>query len=252
MSDVSPRQVPLLSCQNLDAGWRDTHVVSNVSFVLEPGETLAILGRNGVGKTTLLSAIAGHADIKAGSIFFAGQSINRLPTYERARRGIGFVPQEREIFHSLTVEENLIIAGRKRQADHGAQWDLERIYDLFPQLKTRRGNGGGQLSGGEQQMLSIGRALMGNPSLILMDEPLEGLAPVIVDLLVAAFRRIRNETRVGILLVEQHVDIALEATNRIIVLDQGMMICDYSDGTKPIDRSEIEGAVGIARAITGH
>ncbi len=252
MVDAQHPHAPLLTCQNLDAGWRETHVISDVSFEVAPGETLAVLGRNGVGKTTLLSAIAGHADIKAGSIVFAGRPIDRLPPYERARRGIGFVPQEREIFRSLSVEENLKVASRAGRGGDVAQWTLERVYDLFPQLKTRRDNGGGQLSGGEQQMLSIGRALMGNPSLILMDEPLEGLAPVIVELLVAAFHRIRDETKVGILLVEQHVDIALEMTNRVIVLDRGMMVCDYSDGSKPVDRNEIEAVVGIARAITGN
>jgi branched-chain amino acid transport system ATP-binding protein len=218
--------------------------VTEVSFELPAGETLAGLGRNGVGKTTLLSTIAGRADIKSGVVRLRGEPIQRLASYARAILGIGLVPQEREIFPSLSVEENLQVAARKvgRTAD---EWTLSRVYDLFPRLRERRDIGGTKLSGGEQQMLCIGRALMGNPSVLLMDEPMEGLAPVIVDLIIAAMKRIRAESGIGILLVEQHVDIALEFTNRILVLDRGAVVLDGADGTHSIDRRTIERAVGV-------
>jgi branched-chain amino acid transport system ATP-binding protein len=159
----------------VDAGYGETVVIEGVSLALPLGKTLAVLGRNGVGKTTLLATIMGHTDLRAGRIGFAGQDISNLPAYLRSRLGIGFVPQEREVFRSLTVAENLSVSARR-----GA-WTEARIYDLFPPLAERRAHSGNQLSGGEQQMLAIGRALMGNPLLLLMDEPLEGLAPVIVD-----------------------------------------------------------------------
>jgi branched-chain amino acid transport system ATP-binding protein len=243
-------QMALLSCDKLNAGWGATHVISNVSFDLPAGETLAILGRNGVGKTTLISAIAGRANVRGGAIRLAGQSIVTLPPYVRAGLGIGLVPQEREIFPSLTVEENLNVAYRPTGAGHGG-WNLERIYDLFPRLKERRRLGGTKLSGGEQQMLSIGRALMGNPILLLMDEPMEGLAPIIVELLVDALKCIRRESGVAILLVEQHVDIAMEFTNRLIVLDRGAMIFDAANGRQVVERSFLEKLVGVEAVATG-
>jgi branched-chain amino acid transport system ATP-binding protein len=233
----------VLSCERVSSGWGATQVVTDVSFDLPVGETLAVLGRNGVGKTTLLSTIAGRADIKSGTVRLRGEPIQRLAIYARAALGIGLVPQEREIFPSLSVEENLQVAARRpgRRADG---WSLSRVYDLFPRLHERRGLGGTKLSGGEQQMLCIGRALMGNPSVLLMDEPMEGLAPVIVDLIIVAMKRIRAESGVGILLVEQHVDIALEFTDRVLVMDRGSVVLDGTDGTS-IDRSMIERAVGV-------
>lgn len=233
-----------LTCERVSSGWGATQVITDVSFELPPGETLAVLGRNGVGKTTLLSTIAGRADIKSGVIKLGAESIGAMPPYSRASRGIGLVPQEREIFPSLTVEENLVVAARSRgrSAD---EWNLARVFDLFPRLQERRRIGGTKLSGGEQQTLSIGRALMGNPSILLMDEPMEGLAPVIVDLIVGAMKRIRVESGVAILLVEQHLDIALEFTNRLLVLDRGSVIFDGADGTRPIDRTFIEGLIGV-------
>jgi branched-chain amino acid transport system ATP-binding protein len=231
-----------LTCEQVSAGWGATQVITDVSFELPSGETLAVLGRNGVGKTTLLSAIAGRADLKSGVIKLGSEPIGALPPYSRAARGIGLVPQEREIFPSLTVEENLLVAARSRSAD---AWNLVRVYDLFPRLQERRGIGGTKLSGGEQQMLSIGRALMGNPSILLMDEPMEGLAPVIVDLIVSAMKRIRAESGLAVLLVEQHLDIALEFTNRLLVLDRGSVIFDGTDGAQPVDRNFIEGLIGV-------
>jgi len=233
-----------LSCEMVCAGWGETQVVTDVSFVLPAGQTLAVLGRNGVGKTTLISTVAGRADIKSGTIRLAGEPIQDLPRYTRAARGLGLVPQEREIFPSLSVEENLLVADRSRGRGADA-WNLKRVFDLFPRLRERRAIGGTKLSGGEQQMLSIGRALMGNPSVLLLDEPMEGLAPVIVDLIIDAMKRIRAESGVAILLVEQHLDIALEFTDHLLVMDRGAVIFDSADGTRPIDRKFVEGLIGI-------
>jgi branched-chain amino acid transport system ATP-binding protein len=177
-----------------------------------------VLGRNGVGKTTLLATIMGHTRLHGGTIRFAGEEIAALGPYRRARLGIGFVPQEREVFPSLTVEENLIVAGRP------GEWTLARVYDFFPSLAERRRHHGNQLSGGEQQMLAIGRALMGNPTLLLLDEPLEGLAPVIVDTLLARLDRLKREDGLAFLLVEQHAQLALELVQIAIILDRGAIV----------------------------
>src|SRR5215470_4209647 len=177
-----------------------------------------MLGRNGVGKTTLMVTIMGHTRLHGGAIRFAGRDITAMPPYRRAQLGIGYVPQEREIFPSLTVEENLTVARRP------GQWTLAKIYDFFPSLAERRGNHGNQLSGGEQQMLAIGRALMGNPTLLLMDEPLEGLAPVIVDALLAGLDRLKHQADLTLLLVEQHARLALELAPNAIVLDRGAIV----------------------------
>ena len=202
----------------VSAGFGETVVLEGISLALSPGQTLAVLGPNGVGKTTLLATIMGHTRLHAGGIRFAGEEITELPPYRRARLGIGFVPQEREIFPSLTVEENLMVAERP------GQWTLSRVYDFFPSLAERRRNHGNQLSGGEQQMLAIGRALMGNPTLLLLDEPLEGLAPVIVDTLLAGLDRLKREDRLALLLVEQHAHLALELAQIVIILDRGAIV----------------------------
>ena len=202
----------------VSAGYGDTVVLEGISLAVSPGQTLAVLGRNGVGKTTLLATIMGHTRLDRGGIRFAGEEIAALPPYRRARLGIGFAPQEREIFSSLTVEENLTIAERP------GQWTLARVYDFFPSLAERRRNQGNQLSGGEQQMLAIGRALMGNPTLLLLDEPLEGLAPVIVDALLAGLERLKRENEMALLLVEQHARLALELAQSAIVLDRGAIV----------------------------
>jgi branched-chain amino acid transport system ATP-binding protein len=209
---------PGLALAGVEAGYGETLVLENISLALPPGGTLAVLGRNGVGKTTLLATIMGHTTLHAGRICFAGEDMSRLPVYRRARLGIGFVPQEREVFRSLTVAENLAVAARP-----GA-WTDARIYDLFPPLAARRQHRGGQLSGGEQQMLAIARALMGNPSLLLMDEPLEGLAPVIVDSLLAGFERLKREDNLALVLIEQHARIALAFATQAIVLDRGTIV----------------------------
>jgi branched-chain amino acid transport system ATP-binding protein len=207
-----------LILEDVSAGYGDTVVLEGISLRLPLGQTLAVLGRNGVGKTTLLATITGHTRLHGGVIRFADKEITMLPPYRRARLGIGFVPQEREIFPSLTVEENLTVAQRP------GQWTLAKVYDFFPSLAERRRNHGNQLSGGEQQMLAIGRALMGNPTLLLMDEPLEGLAPVIVDGLLAGLERLKREDDLALLLVEQHAHLALELAQDAIVLDRGVIV----------------------------
>jgi branched-chain amino acid transport system ATP-binding protein len=207
-----------LILEEVEAGYGETVIIERISLAVPPGGTLAVLGRNGVGKTTLLATIMGHTNLRAGRITFAGRDVSTMPTYGRSRLRIGFVPQEREVFGSLTVAENLSVAARP-----GA-WSSDRVYDLFPPLAARRDNRGNQLSGGEQQMLAIGRALMGNPSLLLMDEPLEGLAPVIVDGLLAAFELLKRDTDLALVLIEQHARIALEFADAAIVLDRGNMV----------------------------
>ena len=207
-----------LVLEGVSAGYGETVVIEDISFALPPGRTLAVLGRNGVGKTSLLATIVGHTRLRKGSIRFGGREISALPAYRRVRLGIGFVPQEREVFPSLTVEENLLVAERS------GRWSLARVYEFFPSLAERRHNYGNQLSGGEQQMLAIGRALMGNPELLLMDEPLEGLAPVIVDALLAGLDRLKSEDDLALLLVEQHARLALELAPEAIVLDRGRIV----------------------------
>ena len=207
-----------LMLDRVSAGYGETVVIEDISLDLPAGGTLAVLGRNGVGKTTLMATIMGHTQLRGGGIRFAGREITALPPYRRVRLGIGFVPQEREIFPSLTVEENLLVAVRP------GRWSLARVYEFFPSLAARRRNRGNQLSGGEQQMLAIGRALIGNPSLLLMDEPLEGLAPVIVDGLLAGLERLKREDDLALLLVEQHARLALELAPEAIILDRGLIV----------------------------
>jgi branched-chain amino acid transport system ATP-binding protein len=204
-----------LKVAGVRAGYGETIVLEDVAFALRESGALAVLGRNGVGKTTLLATVMGHTTFHAGEIEYRGKSIVHLPVYERSRLGIGLVPQAREIFPSLSVEENLTVAERP------GQWTLERVYDLFPRLAERRSHMGNQISGGEQQMLAIGRALMGNPSLLLMDEPLEGLAPIIVEMLLRALKRLIDDDALTVVLVEQHAKVALEVTESALVLNRG-------------------------------
>ena len=197
------------------AGYGATTVLEDISFTLAEKGSLAILGRNGVGKTTLLATLMGHTTFISGRIEFRGKAIEKLPVHERARLGIGYVPQTRDIFPSLSVEENLAVAARP------GRWSVQRVYELFPRLAERRSNMGNQLSGGEQQMLSMGRALMGDPALLLLDEPLEGLAPVIVDVLLQAVQRLVKEEDLTVVLVEQSAKLALQVTEQALVLNRG-------------------------------
>ena len=206
---------PALMLSGVRAGWGETVILEDVGFSLPEQGSLAVLGRNGVGKTTLLATVMGHTAFHAGRIDYRGGAISRLAPHARARLGIGYVPQTREIFPSLSVEENLTVAAR------AGRWTLERVYELFPGLFARRAHMGNQISGGEQQMLAIGRALMGNPALLLMDEPLEGLAPIIVEALLRALTRLIREESLAVVLVEQHARVALEVTRQAIVLNRG-------------------------------
>jgi len=198
-----------------------------------------VLGRNGVGKSTMLLTIMGNTQLRSGTITFRGTDISRMPPHTRARTGIGWVAQEREIFPSLTVEENLTTTARS------GKWDLAAAYKMFPRLQERRRNMGNQLSGGEQQMLAIARALMTNPSLLLLDEPLEGLAPVIVEELIAAIKLMVADKSTAIVLVEQHTDIALELTEDAIVLERGAIVWSGKSSDLAKDSATLDRFVGL-------
>jgi len=210
----------LLEVEGLTAGYGEAVVLEEMSLSVGDGEGLAVLGRNGVGKTTLMLAIMGHARRFAGRLRWAGEEIGTVPAYARVRMGLGWVPQERDIFSSLNVEENLLVARRP-----GA-FGLKDAYDLFPRLKERRRNMGDKLSGGEQQMLAMARTLMTNPRLLLLDEPFEGLAPVIVQEMEQTLRRLRVEKGFATVIVEQHAEDALELSDRAIILDRGRIVLE--------------------------
>jgi branched-chain amino acid transport system ATP-binding protein len=216
----------MLSLSKVRAGYGPTVILEDVDLELPENGALAVLGRNGVGKTTLLATIMGHTTFHAGELRFKGKPLKGKPVYERCRLGVGYVPQERLIFPSLTVHENLDVARRP------GKWTIERVYDLFPRLRERRAAYGNQLSGGEQQMLAIGRALMGNPSLLLMDEPLEGLAPIIVEGLLIALKRLVADDSLAMILVEQHAKLALEVTQSALVLNRGRV--SYSGSSEEL------------------
>ena len=205
----------LLDVRGLSCGHGESIVLSDVSFSLQAGRSLALLGRNGTGKTTLLDTLVGVTRRHAGRIVLNGREIQTLPVHQRAAVGIGWVPQERNIFKSLTVDENMSAIARQ-----GA-WNAQRVYDLFPRLAERKRNLGQQLSGGEQQMLAVGRALVLNPKLLLLDEPLEGLAPIIVEELLRAIRRVAREEGLPSIVVEQHPQLVLGVTDDAVVLDRG-------------------------------
>jgi branched-chain amino acid transport system ATP-binding protein len=229
----------LLSLTDVRAGYGDATVLHGVSLDVPASGSIALLGRNGVGKSTLLLTVMGYTQLRSGKVSWQGKDISRVPSHLRARSGIGWVAQEREIFPSLNVEENLTTTARPGTA--GAHWALDSIYRMFPRLKERRGNMGNQLSGGEQQMLAIARALMTNPSLLLLDEPLEGLAPVIVEELIAAIKLMLADKRLAIVLVEQHTEIALELTTDAVVLERGAVAWrgrseDLRNDTATLDR----------------
>ena len=207
----------MLELAEVDTFYGDSHVLRGLSFVVREGEVVCLLGRNGAGKTTTMLTIMGYVPPRAGHIAYRGQSITSKPPYERARLGFGFVPQERGIFPSLTVRENLTVFARVRGR---APWSLERIYSVFPRLHERERNLGFALSGGEQQMLSIARALMLNPSLLLLDEPSEGLAPMIVAEIIEVIQGLRSEG-LAILLVEQNLYTALAVADRLHVMNKG-------------------------------
>jgi len=229
----------LLSLEAVTAGYADTVILEDISLSLEEHGGLALLGRNGVGKSTLLATIMGLTRLRSGRLSFAGADLSGVDVHKRPPLGLGYVPQEREIFPSLTVHENMVVAVRP-----GA-WTLERVYDLFPRLSERRRNYGNQLSGGEQQMLAIARALVGNPKLLLLDEPFEGLAPVLVDLLLAALHRIRTESHIGMILVEQHAPPVLDLMPQAMVLDRGRSCWQGTSGDLADNPEQLAAMIGV-------
>jgi branched-chain amino acid transport system ATP-binding protein len=229
----------LLELRGVRAGYGDAVVLDDVSFEVPRNGSLAVLGRNGVGKSTLLLTIMGYTRLHAGTVTFNGQNITALPPHRRAQLGIGWVAQEREIFPSLSVEENLTVAARP------GRWGLDAVYELFPRLAERKGNMGNQLSGGEQQMLAVARALMTNPALLLLDEPLEGLAPIIVEALAEAFKRLVAERSLALVLVEQHTEIALALTQDAVLIERGRIAHRARSAELAHDAATLERLVGL-------
>ena len=232
----------LLAFDDVVAGYGNAVVLHRLGFTLAEGQSLAVLGRNGVGKTTLLETLMGNTRVTQGAIRWCGEDITRWPAHRRVRTGLGWVPQEREVFPSLTVEENLTVVARP------GPWDLQRVYGFFPRLRERRGNYGNQLSGGEQQMLAIGRALMTNPRLLLLDEPMEGLAPIIVEELAASIRRLCEGEGLASIVVEQHPVLALEMTHQAIVLERGTVVHAGTSAALAADAALLDGLLGVGMA----
>jgi branched-chain amino acid transport system ATP-binding protein len=228
----------VLEFLGVSAGYGETQVLNDISLNVAKGERLAIIGRNGVGKTTTLATAMGLTRLHAGEIRLNGEPVQHLPAHKRALRGLGIVPQTRDIFASLTVEENLL-AGLREGAS------LDEAYALFPRLRERRRNGGSQLSGGEQQMLSIARTLLGRPSVLMLDEPLEGLAPVICDMLIEVFEQLASERDRTVILVEQHTELALEFADRVIILDNGQIVHEGTADDVRADPSILDRHVGV-------
>jgi len=228
-----------LELRKVSAGYGETVVIEDIDLALAPGECVSVIGRNGVGKTTLLATVMGHTTLHSGNVTLNGQDISSMPSFRRALAGVGFVPQEREIFPSLSVRENLDVAARP------GDWTPARVFELFPRLEERLDNMGNQLSGGEQQMLSIARALLTNPSVLLMDEPTEGLAPVLVDTLIAVLARLRAESALSIILVEQNSRVALTFSPRTVILDKGCIVYDGESGPLRADPERLAKLIGI-------
>jgi branched-chain amino acid transport system ATP-binding protein len=235
----------LLAIERLCAGYGDAIVLSDISFRLDEGQSIALLGRNGMGKTTLVNSIVGVTRYRGGSITLAGRDITRLPPEQRAMLGVGWVPQERNIFKSLTVEENLTAIARP------GKWTPQRVFELFPRLGERPQNLGNALSGGEQQMLAIGRALVLNPRIMLLDEPLEGLAPIIVEELLRVLHRIIREEGLSAILVEQNAQKVLGVTDRVIIIERGAIIHEGDSAALKADRALLETHIGVARERNG-
>jgi branched-chain amino acid transport system ATP-binding protein len=232
----------LLVIDRLRAGYGEAVVLSDISLTLAEGQSLALLGRNGMGKTTLVNSIIGVTRYLGGSIRLADRDITRLRPDKRAHAGVGWVPQERNIFRSLTVEENLTAVARP------GRWTPAKVYDLFPRLGERRRNLGNQLSGGEQQMLAVGRALVLNPRLVLLDEPLEGLAPIIVDELLAGLNRIIRDEGLSAILVEQNAQKILGVTDRAIILERGSIVHEGESAALKADHAVLEAYLGVSDA----
>jgi len=230
----------LLRVDDITAGYGEARVLDRVSFTLQEGDSVALLGRNGVGKTTLLTTLMGLTRVFSGSIHWRGDDFARVPPFRRARAGLGWVPQERHVFPSLTVDEHL-----KAVARPGA-WNARRVYGLLPRLDERRANFGNQLSGGEQQMLAIGRALMTNPRLMLLDEPMEGLAPIIVQDLMRAIRDLVQQGTLAVIIVEQHARLALGISGEAIVLERGRIVHQSTSASLLADPAALDRLVAVA------
>ena len=231
----------LLKVENLSAGYGEAVVLHDVSVSLQQGQTLALLGRNGTGKTTFMNTLAGATRQHGGTITLDGVALHKVPLHERAGAGIGWVPQERNIFKSLTVDENLTAVAR------AGAWTPARVYEMFPRLAERKTNLGTQLSGGEQQMLAVGRALVLNPKLLLLDEPLEGLAPIIVQELLRAIRRITREEGLSAIIVEQHPQAILAISDVAAVLDRGTVVHADTAGALLEQPALLDRLLGVAR-----
>ncbi len=229
-----------LQVSQLSSGYGPTRIVQDFSFVLRPGEAMAVLGRNGAGKTTLINTIAGRIKAAAGAIALNGVAIERWQPSARCRAGLGLVPQDRQVFGGLTVEENLAVADLRRS------WTAARVYALFPRLAERRATRARQLSGGEQQMLSIGRALMGAPTCLLLDEPFEGLAPVIVDLLLDVLARLRAERSMSIVIVEQSARLAVELADHAVLIERGRIRLQADQAALLARWDEVESLLSVA------
>ena len=229
----------MLEAERLTGGWGPTIVVENVDLNVGDAECLAIVGRNGVGKTTLLELVAGRTSAKSGRLRLDGQDLGPLSIYQRARAGLGYVPQNREVFPTLTVREHLSIAARP------GRWTREKVLELLPRLGQRLDNLGSQLSGGEQQMLAIARALLGNPRLILMDEPSEGLAPVVVEHLISVLREIISDGSLSMILVEQRIDLALELSDRFIIMDRGQITYQANSADFDLEAGRLPELMGL-------
>jgi branched-chain amino acid transport system ATP-binding protein len=230
----------LLKLDSLRAGYGEAVVLPNMSLALPEGQVLALLGRNGTGKTTLINSIVGVTRRFAGTIALGGVDLTAMRPDQRARAGIGWVPQERNIFRSLTVEENMTAVAQP------GPWTVERVYDMFPRLKERRGNFGNQLSGGEQQMLAIGRALTLNPKVLLLDEPTEGLAPIIVEELLKALGSITRSGGICSIIVEQNAQKILGLADRVVILERGAIVHDAASSALKADPAALERHLGVA------
>lgn len=238
-TEPAPRGT-LLSLRAFSAGHGAARVLHEMNLEVARGETLVVIGRNGVGKSTLLESIVGLTTRHAGEIHFDGRRIDLLPAHARNRLGVGWVPQEREVFRNLTVEENLRVVAR------AGSWTFERVLALFPRLGERLRNFGGQLSGGEQQMLAMGRALMTNPSLLLLDEPVEGLAPLVIAEMFEAIERMRESGDMTIVLVEQKYELALGHSDRCVVIDHGTVVHESPSQDLLKDPALIDRLIGVA------
>jgi len=231
----------LLRVSNLAAGYGEAVVVQGIDLVVEAGRSLALLGRNGTGKTTLLNTLVGVTRRHGGTIALDGRDITALRSHERAAAGIGWVPQERNIFKSLTVHENLTAVARS------GPWTVARAYEMFPRLAERRSNMGNQLSGGEQQMLAVARALVLNPKLLLLDEPLEGLAPIIVEELLRSIARVVRDEGMSAIIVEQNPRMILPITQRAVVLDRGSVVHEGASAELMADRERLDRWLAVAK-----